>query len=95
MIFHEGQVARIAAALAWLHRPSVVVPALAGVVAMDVWLFAVHGAMTPVLQVLEQPLWMLIIFALTVASSSSTSSGTRLPAGTAEQCPGRSDAASS
>ncbi|WP_330343195.1 hypothetical protein [Streptomyces sp. NBC_00557] len=68
VIFHEGQVARIAAALAWLHRPSVVVPALAGVVAMDVWLFAVHGAMTPVLQVLEQPLWMLIIFALTVAS---------------------------
>ncbi|MCC5476473.1 hypothetical protein [Streptomyces barringtoniae] len=68
VIFHEGQVARIAAALAWLHRPLVVVLTLAGVVVMDAWLFAVHGAMTPVLQVLEQPLWMLIIFALTVAS---------------------------
>ncbi|MET8956971.1 hypothetical protein ACWEO4_46380 [Streptomyces sp. NPDC004393] len=68
VIFHEGHVARIAAALAWLHRPLAVVLTLAGVIAMDVWLFAVHGAMTPVLQVLEQPLWMLIVFALTVAS---------------------------
>jgi len=67
-IFHEGHVARIAAALAWLHRPVVVAATLAGAVVMDVWLFAVHGAMTAVLQVLEQPLWMLIIFLLTVAS---------------------------
>ncbi|WP_445284930.1 hypothetical protein, partial [Streptomyces sp. DSM 118148] len=68
VIFHEGHVARIAAAFAWLHRPPVVAAALAGAVVMDVWLFAVHGAMTAVLQVLEQPLWMLIIFLLTVAS---------------------------
>ncbi|MEU2556750.1 hypothetical protein ABZ589_34600 [Streptomyces sp. NPDC013313] len=68
VIFGEGQVARIAAAFAWLHRPPVVAAALAGAVVMDVWLFAVHGAMTAVLQVLEQPLWMLIIFLLTVAS---------------------------
>ncbi|MER6982002.1 hypothetical protein ABT317_34785, partial [Streptomyces carpinensis] len=68
VIFHEAHVARIAAALAWLHQPLVVALTLAGVVVMDVWLFAVHGAMTPVLQVLEQPLWMLILFALTVAS---------------------------
>ncbi|MFF2205109.1 hypothetical protein [Streptomyces sp. NPDC058145] len=67
-IFHEGHVARIAAALAWLHRPVVVAATLAGAVVMDVWLFAVHGAMTSVLQVLEQPLWMLIILLLTVAS---------------------------
>ncbi|MGW5371249.1 hypothetical protein ACWES4_23800, partial [Streptomyces sp. NPDC004011] len=60
--------ARIAAAFAWLHRPPVVAVALAGAVVMDVWLFAVYGAMTAVLQVLEQPLWMLIILALTVAS---------------------------
>ncbi|MGW0082825.1 hypothetical protein [Streptomyces sp. NPDC003393] len=68
VIFHEAQVARIAAALAWLHNPLVVALVLAAAVAMDVWLFAVHGAITPVLQVLEQPLWMLILFALTVAS---------------------------
>ncbi|MER6039151.1 hypothetical protein ABT133_35525 [Streptomyces sp. NPDC001835] len=67
-IFHERHVARIAAALAWLHRPPVVALTLAGAVVMDVWLFAVHGAMTAVLQVLEQPLWMLIVFLLTVAS---------------------------
>jgi putative peptide zinc metalloprotease protein len=35
---------------------------------MDVWLFGVHGAMTSVLRVLEQPIWMLIVFVLTVAS---------------------------
>ncbi|GAB2924114.1 hypothetical protein [Streptomyces heilongjiangensis] len=68
VIFREAQVARIAAAFAWLHRPVVVALALTGMVAMDVWLFAFHGAITPVLQVLEQPLWMLIVFALTVAS---------------------------
>ncbi|MGW5201671.1 hypothetical protein [Streptomyces spiralis] len=68
VIFHEAQVARIAAALAWLHHPLVVALVLAGAIVMDVWLFAVHGAITPVLQVLEQPLWMLILFALTVAS---------------------------
>ncbi|MFJ8113936.1 hypothetical protein [Streptomyces sp. NPDC096132] len=68
VIFREEQVARIAAAFAWLHRPVVVALALAGMAAMDIWLFAIHGAITPVLQVLEQPLWMLIVFALTVAS---------------------------
>ncbi|MEU2051775.1 hypothetical protein [Streptomyces bungoensis] len=68
VIFHERQVARIAAALAWLHHPPVVALTLAGAFVMDVWLFAVHGAMTAVLQVLEQPVWTLIIFLLTVAS---------------------------
>ncbi|MGW3357042.1 hypothetical protein ACWDFL_16730 [Streptomyces bungoensis] len=68
VIFHERQVARIAAALAWLHHPPVVALTLAGALVMDVWLFAVHGAMTAVLQVLEQPVWTLIIFLLTVAS---------------------------
>ncbi|MGW1400685.1 hypothetical protein ACWCRF_18915 [Streptomyces sp. NPDC002405] len=68
VIFREAQVARIAAALSWLHRPLVVALTLAGTAAMDFWLFGVHGAITPVLQVLEQPLWMLILFALTVAS---------------------------
>ncbi|MFF9410505.1 hypothetical protein ACF1B0_34010 [Streptomyces anandii] len=68
VIFRETHVARIAAALAWLHHPAVVVCTLAGIAALDVWLFALHGAMPPVLQVLQQPLWMLILFALTLAS---------------------------
>ncbi|MER5604319.1 hypothetical protein, partial [Streptomyces sp. NPDC002265] len=68
VVFREEQVARIAAALAWLHRPPVVALALLCAALMDVWLFGVHGAMTPVLRVLEQPLWMLIVFVLTVAS---------------------------
>ncbi|MFI9602831.1 hypothetical protein ACIHCX_23785 [Streptomyces sp. NPDC052043] len=68
VIFREAQVARIAAALSWLHRPLVVVLTLAGTAAMDIWLFGVHGAITPVLQVLEQPVWMLLLFVLTVAS---------------------------
>lgn len=68
VIFPERQVARIAKALAWLHRPSVVVPVLAAVAALDLWLFAYHGAMQPVLQVLEQPVLMLAVFVLIVAS---------------------------
>ncbi|WP_431969348.1 hypothetical protein [Actinacidiphila sp. bgisy160] len=68
VIFRERQVARIARSLAWLHRPLVVTAVLATAVAMEIWLFAVHGAMTPVLQVLEQPVLMLVVFALTVAS---------------------------
>ncbi|MET7986514.1 hypothetical protein [Streptomyces sp. NPDC005281] len=68
VVFSEEQVARIASALAWLHRPPLVVLALLSTVLMDVWLFGIHGAMTPVLRVLEQPIWMLIVFFLTVAS---------------------------
>ncbi|MGW3628875.1 hypothetical protein ACWD7F_01700 [Streptomyces sp. NPDC005122] len=68
VIFNEARVARIASALSWLHRPSIVVTALIGTAAMDIWLFAIHGAMTPLLQVLEQPVWMLAVFLLTVAS---------------------------
>ncbi|MFG2478816.1 hypothetical protein [Streptomyces fagopyri] len=68
VIFHEARVARIASALSWLHRPSIVALALTGTAAVDIWLFAFHGAMTPLLEVLDQPLWMLAVFLLTVAS---------------------------
>ncbi|MFD7441452.1 hypothetical protein [Streptomyces sp. NPDC059909] len=68
VIFREQQVARIAKALAWLHRPPVVVLVLLAALCMDFWLFAVHGAMQPVLQVLEQPVLMLAVFVLIVAS---------------------------
>uniref|UniRef100_A0AAU1U1D7 Peptide zinc metalloprotease protein n=1 Tax=Streptomyces sp. NBC_00119 TaxID=2975659 RepID=A0AAU1U1D7_9ACTN len=68
VIFRERQVARIARALAWLHRPPMVALVLAAVTVLDVWLFGYHGAMQPVLQVLEQPILMLAVFALIVAS---------------------------
>ncbi|MEU4209724.1 hypothetical protein AB0F13_06940 [Streptomyces sp. NPDC026206] len=68
VVFDERRVAVIARALAWLHRPPVVVVVLLLAGAMDVWLFAFHGAMTPVLNVLDQPLLLLAVFGLTVAS---------------------------
>ncbi|MFF8942823.1 hypothetical protein ACF1A5_11220 [Streptomyces sp. NPDC014864] len=68
VILNEARVARVAAALSWLHRPPMVALVLAATAAVDVWLFAVHGAMTPLLRVLEQPIWMLAVFVLTVLS---------------------------
>ncbi|MGW2948316.1 hypothetical protein [Streptomyces sp. NPDC001226] len=68
VVFGERWVARIAAALRWLHSPLIVALVLVAAVVMDGWLFGVHGGITAVLQVLEQPLWMLILFVLTVAS---------------------------
>ncbi|MGW2516547.1 hypothetical protein ACWC09_05840 [Streptomyces sp. NPDC001617] len=68
VIFNEKRTARIARALAWLHRPVMVVAVLVSAVAMDVWLFGFFGAIEPVLQVLDQPVLILIVFVLTVAS---------------------------
>lgn len=68
VIFDEKRTARIAAAFAWLHKPAVVVAVLLSAVAMDVWLFGFFGAIEPVLQVLDQPVLILIVFVLTVAS---------------------------
>ncbi|MEV4439190.1 hypothetical protein AB0K09_09235 [Streptomyces sp. NPDC049577] len=68
VVFNERRVAVIARSLAWLHRTPVVVLVLLAAVAMDVWLFAIHGAMEPVLSVLDQPLLLLAVFGLTVAS---------------------------
>ncbi len=41
---------------------------LASVAVLDVWLFAYFGAITPVLEVLDQPVLLLVVFVLTVAS---------------------------
>ena len=68
VLFSEERVNRIGRSLAWLHRPPVVVLVLLAAVAMDVWLFGFYGAMTPVLGVLNQPVLMLAVFGLTVAS---------------------------
>ncbi|MEV6115796.1 hypothetical protein AB0L59_25630 [Streptomyces sp. NPDC052109] len=68
VIFDERRTARIARALAWLHRPAVVAAVLLTALAMDVWLFGFFGAIEPVLEVLDQPVLILIVFGLTVAS---------------------------
>ena len=68
VLLDERRVGTIGRALGWLHHPLVVALVLLGAVAMDVWLFGFHGAITPVLGVLNQPVLMLAVFALTVAS---------------------------
>ncbi|MGA5322745.1 hypothetical protein ACPCIU_20190 [Streptomyces seoulensis] len=68
VIFNERRTARIAKSLAWLHRPVVVAAVLLAAVVMDVWLFGFFGAIEPVLEVLDQPVLILLVFALTVAS---------------------------
>ncbi|MGA5652724.1 hypothetical protein [Streptomyces seoulensis] len=68
VVFDERRTARIAKSLAWLHRPVVVAAVLLAAVVMDVWLFGFFGAIEPVLEVLDQPVLILLVFALTVAS---------------------------
>jgi putative peptide zinc metalloprotease protein len=68
VLFDQRRVERIGRALSWLHRPLMVGLVLAGMTALDVWLFGYYGAMTPVLEVLDQPVLLLAVFALTVAS---------------------------
>jgi putative peptide zinc metalloprotease protein len=68
VLLGEERVNRIGKALAWLHRPPAVAVVLLAAVAMDVWLFGFYGAIGPVLGVLGQPVLMLAVFALTVAS---------------------------
>ncbi|MGW1135403.1 hypothetical protein [Streptomyces griseoluteus] len=68
VIFDERRTARIARSLAWLHRPVVVAAVLLAAVVMDVWLFGFFGAIEPVLEVLDQPVLILLVFVLTVAS---------------------------
>ncbi|WP_217550769.1 hypothetical protein [Streptomyces sp. GbtcB6] len=68
VIFNERRTAKIARSLAWLHRPAAVALVLGSAVAMDVWLFGFFGAIEPVLEVLDQPVLILVVFVLTVAS---------------------------
>ncbi|TGN73676.1 hypothetical protein E5083_22990 [Streptomyces bauhiniae] len=68
VIFDERRTARIAKSFAWLHRPAVVAAVLLAAVVLDVWLFGFFGAIEPVLEVLDQPVLILLVFVLTVAS---------------------------
>ncbi|HTJ71632.1 MAG TPA: hypothetical protein VL551_29100 [Actinospica sp.] len=68
VLLSEARVNRIGKSLAWLHRPPVVVLVLLAAVVMDVWMFGFHGAIAPVLGVLNQPVLMLAVFGLTIGS---------------------------
>ena len=58
----------VGGALAWLHHPALVAVVLAGFAAFETWLFAVHGAIGPLLGVLNQPVLFLAVAGLTLAS---------------------------
>lgn len=68
VLFNERRVARISRSLSWLHRPVAVAAVLAAATGLDVWFFGWFGAMTPVLHTLEQPVLLLVVLGLTVAS---------------------------
>jgi putative peptide zinc metalloprotease protein len=58
----------IGQALAWLHYPALASVVLAGFAAFEAWLFAVHGAIGPLLDVLRDPLVFLAVAGLTLVS---------------------------
>jgi putative peptide zinc metalloprotease protein len=55
-------------ALAWLHFPPLVVLALAGFAAFEGWLFGVHGAIGPLLGILNDPVLFFAVAGLTLVS---------------------------
>lgn len=92
VIFDERRVAGIARALSWLHRPAVVVSVLAGMAALDVWLFAFFGAITPSWRSSTSRCCCWSSSSSPWPRSSSTSSGTPPPAATAAPGPAASAA---
>jgi putative peptide zinc metalloprotease protein len=58
----------VGGALAWLHYPPLVAALVAGFAAFEVWLFAVRGAIGPVLGVLSDPVLFLAVGGLTLVS---------------------------
>ncbi|WP_431681355.1 hypothetical protein [Kitasatospora sp. KL5] len=69
VLLRPPSVNTVAAALGWLHRPAAVVTVLLLTAAADVWLFAAHGAMAPVLHTVQQPALLLAVLALTLLST--------------------------
>ncbi|HEU5427979.1 MAG TPA: hypothetical protein VFU74_13955 [Actinocrinis sp.] len=63
------QVGFLARTLAWLHRPFIVAAVLLAAVALDVWLFALRGAAGPLVSVLKEPLLIVIVLSLGLASA--------------------------
>jgi len=63
------QVGFLARMLAWLHRPLIVAAVLLAAIGLDVWLFALHGAAGPLLSVIKQPLLIVVVLSLGLASA--------------------------
>lgn len=63
-LFSPTTVNRIAGGLTWLHHPVAVAAVLLTAVLFDVWLFAVHGALQPILAILAEPLNLLGVLGL-------------------------------
>lgn len=68
VLLPERAASAVGRGLAWLHSPPLVVLILAGLAAFEAWLFGVHGAVGGVLQVLRQPVLLLAVAGLTLAS---------------------------
>jgi putative peptide zinc metalloprotease protein len=68
VLLRPPAVRAIGQALAWLHHPVLVAIALAAFAALEVWLFAVHGAIGPVLLVVGDPVLFLAVAGLTLVS---------------------------
>src|ERR1700744_1439706 len=68
VLLRPRAVATVGRSLAWLHYPALTAPLLAGFAAFEVWLFAVHGAVGPLLGVLRHPLLFLALAGLTLVS---------------------------
>ena len=64
----EGAVNLIAGLLRPLFWPPVVIAVLAGLIALDVWYFAVHGIGEGLRNLMYQPLTVLLIYGLLIAS---------------------------
>ncbi|MGH6656716.1 MAG: hypothetical protein ACRDVE_16110, partial [Actinocrinis sp.] len=64
----ERQVQVAARALSWLHFPLIVAVVVAALATFDVWLFGRHGALGPLLAVIKEPLLILAVLGLGIAS---------------------------
>jgi putative peptide zinc metalloprotease protein len=68
VLLRSGAAGVAGRALAWLHHPVLAGVVLAGFAAFETWLFAVHGVIGPLLDVLREPVLFLAVAGLTLAS---------------------------
>lgn len=68
VLLRPRAVGAISQVLAWLHYPALAATVLAAFAALEVWLFAVHGLIGPLLRVLGDPVLLLAVAGLTLVS---------------------------
>src|SRR5829696_2853677 len=69
-VLSEPAVNKAAGALTWLHNPVVTVAVLLGLVAFDVWLFAIHGLAGSLRSALYSPGLLLVVLASVVIATA-------------------------